>query len=87
MNEGGRTILTILFAVGLLVAFWFIAHAAPLRFFVVSSSPKPKRPILTSLFHQLFMGTMSSLYSVWVRPHLSLSLNHSHAVYRTYATT
>jgi len=30
------TILTILLAVGLLVACWFIAHAAPLRFVVVS---------------------------------------------------
>lgn len=41
------TIVTILLAVGLLVAFWFIAHAEPLRFLV------------------LFIGVMSSLYSVW----------------------
>ncbi|EFX04408.1 hypothetical protein CMQ_1336 [Grosmannia clavigera kw1407] len=41
------TIGTILLAVGLLVAFWFIKHAEPLRFFV------------------LFIGVMSSLYSVW----------------------
>ncbi|ORY75962.1 peptidase M50B-like-domain-containing protein [Leucosporidium creatinivorum] len=41
------TIVTILFAVGLLIACWFIAHGAALRFYV------------------LFMGTMSSLYSVW----------------------
>ncbi|KAK4893745.1 hypothetical protein LTR27_007992 [Elasticomyces elasticus] len=41
------TILTILLAVGLLVGFWFIAHAEPLRFLV------------------LFIGVMSSLYSVW----------------------
>lgn len=41
------TIVTILLAVGLLVAFWFIAHAEPLRFVV------------------LFIGVMSSLYSVW----------------------
>lgn len=41
------TILTILIAVGLLVAFWFIAHAEALRFMV------------------LFIGVMSSLYSVW----------------------
>lgn len=41
------TILTILTAVGLLVAFWFIAHAEALRFMV------------------LFIGVMSSLYSVW----------------------
>ncbi|TKA77138.1 hypothetical protein B0A55_04096 [Friedmanniomyces simplex] len=41
------TIVTILLAVGLLVGFWFIAHAEPLRFLV------------------LFIGVMSSLYSVW----------------------
>ncbi|KAF2772757.1 hypothetical protein EJ03DRAFT_366928 [Teratosphaeria nubilosa] len=41
------TILTILIAVGLLIGFWFIAHAEPLRWFV------------------LFIGVMSSLYSVW----------------------
>ncbi|RYO80110.1 hypothetical protein DL766_001552 [Monosporascus sp. MC13-8B] len=41
------TILTILLAVGLLVACWFIAHAIALRFAV------------------LFIGVMSSLYSVW----------------------
>ncbi|KAK3671759.1 hypothetical protein LTR78_008304 [Recurvomyces mirabilis] len=41
------TILTILLAVGCLVAFWFIAHAEALRFYV------------------LFIGVMSSLYSVW----------------------
>ncbi|KAL2197458.1 peptidase M50B-like-domain-containing protein [Corynascus similis CBS 632.67] len=41
------TILTILAAVGLLVACWFIAHAEALRFVV------------------LFIGVMSSLYSVW----------------------
>ncbi|KAF9730321.1 hypothetical protein PMIN03_003894 [Paraphaeosphaeria minitans] len=41
------TILTILLAVGLLVACWFIKHAEPLRFVV------------------LFIGVMSSLYSVW----------------------
>ncbi|KAL1882677.1 hypothetical protein VTK73DRAFT_1589 [Phialemonium thermophilum] len=41
------TIVTILLAVGLLVAFWFIDHAEPLRFLV------------------LFIGVMSSLYSVW----------------------
>ncbi|KAK3657533.1 hypothetical protein LTR56_002307 [Elasticomyces elasticus] len=41
------TILTILLVVGLLVGFWFIAHAEPLRFLV------------------LFIGVMSSLYSVW----------------------
>jgi hypothetical protein len=41
------TILTVLLAVGLLVACWFIAHAQALRFVV------------------LFIGVMSSLYSVW----------------------
>jgi hypothetical protein len=41
------TIVTILLAVGLIIAFWFIAHAEPLRFVV------------------LFIGVMSSLYSVW----------------------
>ncbi|KAH8879638.1 hypothetical protein GQ53DRAFT_755843 [Thozetella sp. PMI_491] len=41
------TIGTILLAVGLLVACWFIKHAEPLRFVV------------------LFIGVMSSLYSVW----------------------
>ncbi|KAH0543867.1 hypothetical protein FGG08_001906 [Glutinoglossum americanum] len=41
------TILTVLLAVGLLVACWFIKHAEPLRYVV------------------LFIGVMSSLYSVW----------------------
>ncbi|EMD01269.1 hypothetical protein BAUCODRAFT_29714 [Baudoinia panamericana UAMH 10762] len=41
------TVLTVLLAVGLLVGFWFIAHAEPLRWLV------------------LFIGVMSSLYSVW----------------------
>lgn len=41
------TIGTILAAVGLLVACWFIAHAEALRFVI------------------LFIGVMSSLYSVW----------------------
>ncbi|PVH94967.1 hypothetical protein DM02DRAFT_618210 [Periconia macrospinosa] len=41
------TIITILLAVGLLVACWFIRHAEALRFVV------------------LFIGVMSSLYSVW----------------------
>ncbi|EON98515.1 hypothetical protein UCRPA7_5971 [Phaeoacremonium minimum UCRPA7] len=41
------TILTIGLAVGLIVAFWFIDHAEPLRFVI------------------LFIGVMSSLYSVW----------------------
>ena len=33
------TIITVLFAVGLLVACWFIDHAEPLRFVVVSIHP------------------------------------------------
>ncbi|KAK9802348.1 putative Peptidase M50B-like-domain-containing protein [Seiridium cardinale] len=41
------TVLTVLLAVGLIVACWFIVHAEPLRFVV------------------LFIGVMSSLYSVW----------------------
>jgi Peptidase M50B-like len=41
------TIVTVLLAVGLLVACWFIKHAEPLRYVV------------------LFIGVMSSLYSVW----------------------
>ncbi|KAI1115670.1 peptidase M50B-like-domain-containing protein [Nemania sp. NC0429] len=41
------TIVTILLAVGLLIASWFIVHAEGLRFVV------------------LFIGVMSSLYSVW----------------------
>jgi hypothetical protein len=41
------TIITVLLAIGLIVACWFIAHAAALRFVV------------------LFIGVMSSLYSVW----------------------
>lgn len=41
------TIMTILLAVGLLIACWFIKHAQALRFVV------------------LFIGVMSSLYSVW----------------------
>lgn len=41
------TIVTVLLAVALIVACWFIAHAEALRFVV------------------LFIGVMSSLYSVW----------------------
>ncbi|GAA5835636.1 hypothetical protein JCM5353_004686 [Sporobolomyces roseus] len=41
------TILTICFAVGVIVAFWFIGHGAALRFYI------------------LFVGVMSSLYSVF----------------------
>ncbi|KAK2594611.1 hypothetical protein QQS21_007696 [Conoideocrella luteorostrata] len=41
------TILTVILAVGVLIACWFIVHAEALRFVV------------------LFIGVMSSLYSVW----------------------
>jgi hypothetical protein len=41
------TIGTILFAVGVIVAFWFIDHGVALRFYI------------------LFVGTMSSLYSIF----------------------
>lgn len=41
------TILTVLFAIGVIVAFWFIAHGAALRFYM------------------LFVGVMSSLYSIF----------------------
>lgn len=41
------TILTILTAIGLIIAFWFIDQANALRFYI------------------LFVGVMSSLYSVW----------------------
>jgi hypothetical protein len=41
------TIVTIVLAIGLIIASWFIAHGAALRFVV------------------LFIGVMSSLYSVW----------------------
>lgn len=46
------TIGTILLAIGLLVACWFIAHAEALRWFVVSwaDSRKPSFPILTIIF-------------------------------------
>src|SRR5438034_5852553 len=37
------TIVTILFAIGILVACWFIAHAQPLRYVVVSVGPTSKR--------------------------------------------
>ncbi|KDN60393.1 hypothetical protein CSUB01_00499 [Colletotrichum sublineola] len=62
------TILTVLLAVGLLVAAWFISHAQALRFVVVSRT-QPLLPILRTIALtpncQLFIGVMSSLYSVW----------------------
>jgi hypothetical protein len=55
------TIVTVLLAVGLLVACWFIKHAEPLRFVV------------------LFIGVMSSLYSVWdIVSHLPVPLLSVH---------
>lgn len=58
------TIVTILLSVGLLVAFWFIEHGEALRFMVVGVFPCPlETSLLTPL--QLFIGVMSSLYSVW----------------------
>jgi len=75
------TIGTILLSVGLLIAFWFIEHGEALRFYVVcSKSPPPFSFFFSSLSHltlvfsiytladnviQLFIGVMSSLYSVW----------------------
>ena len=70
------TIGTILLSVGLLVAFWFIEHGEALRFYVVCSK-SPTRLFFLLLIRvfsihtlannviQLFIGVMSSLYSVW----------------------
>lgn len=44
------TIVTILMAVGLIVGFWFIKHAQPLRFLVVRARPLlfwPRGPVST----------------------------------------
>jgi hypothetical protein len=59
------TIGTVLLAIGLLVASWFIAKAEALRYVVVSirGGSLGKREVLTVL--KLFIGVMSSLYSVW----------------------
>lgn len=68
------TIMTILLAVGLLVGCWFIKHAEPLRFVVVSffcrragllSTQLPPNSLESANETQLFIGVMSSLYSVW----------------------
>ena len=73
------TIGTIILAVGLLVVCWFINHAEPLRFVVVSClSPTSKsqdRVGLDESFEQLFIGVMSALYSVWDIVRLPLSIN------------
>lgn len=60
------TIATILLSVGLLVAFWFIEHGEALRFMVVCAN-LPLKPCLYTPVntYQLFIGVMSSLYSVW----------------------
>lgn len=59
------TIGTVLAAVGLLVACWFIDHAEPLRFVVVSLCSF-RGAISDQLIRaQLFIGVMSALYSVW----------------------
>lgn len=57
------TIITILLAVALLVGFWFIEHGEALRFVVVSISVLLL--IYQANIRQLFIGVMSSLYSVW----------------------
>jgi hypothetical protein len=60
------TIVTILLAVGLLVAFWFIEHGEALRFMVVGTPLLLLYPVCSYLHVlQLFIGVMSSLYSVW----------------------
>jgi hypothetical protein len=60
------TILTIVSSVGLLVGFWFIEHGEALRFVVVSLTFNIsflRGHLLNRV--QLFIGVMSSLYSVW----------------------
>lgn len=62
------TIGTILAAVGLLIGFWFIAHAEALRFLVVC--PHFPQFLLgpcetNSVSMKLFIGVMSCLYSAW----------------------
>lgn len=73
------TILTITLAVGLLVGCWFIDHAEPLRFVVVSLRCRTRKPGLmvfaNVILTQLFIGVMSSLYSVWDIVSLSESLS------------
>ena len=61
------TILTIILAVGLLVACWFIKHAEPLRFVVVSVEARSSYPGTSTKLTpvKLFIGVMSCLYSVW----------------------
>lgn len=63
------TIMTVLLAVGLLVACWFIAHGEALRWVVVRLKDSKKLfssagPVLIKT-EQLFIGVMSALYSVW----------------------
>lgn len=74
------TIMTILLAVGLLVACWFIVHGEALRWVVVSHELGLTQKVymyrLANRFtRQLFIGVMSALYSVWdiVSLHLTIS--------------
>jgi len=62
------TIMTILLAVGLLVGCWFIAKAEALRYVVVGFPFPVAGPLCRAIANhlsQLFIGVMSSLYSVW----------------------
>jgi hypothetical protein len=60
------TIITILLAVGLLVACWFIKHAEPLRFVVVSVEAAPRTQNLAKLttyqaFHRRYVLPLQCL--------------------------
>lgn len=59
------TIITVLLAVGLLVACWFIKHAEPLRFVVVSvtAAPRKQEPELTTYqaFHRCYVLPLQCL--------------------------
>lgn len=60
------TIMTVLLAVGLLVACWFIAHGEALRWVVVCLICTSSYSVVANpLILQLFIGVMSALYSVW----------------------
>jgi hypothetical protein len=59
------TIGTVLLAVALLVACWFIAHGEALRFVVVSCPLGREMDVYANWDMQLFIGVMSALYSVW----------------------
>lgn len=75
------TIMTILLAVGLLVACWFIVHGEALRWVVVSHALWLTQEVhvyrLANRFtRQLFIGVMSALYSVWDIVSLHLISSH-----------